>query len=373
MSRLPTKRWTVMACLGAIAGVAAGLALVRASDSGSADEALPGDIPKDKAVEYVLNLAAEEQQVYAMEWGTDGKLWFVGSASGGEITLNSYDPAARRRERWDLPGLASPGPFTYLVQTGDGMWWIAANYSLWRFDPDAGEADIRVVLDRNHPLRTAEADDPGAPLPGTWVNGMKLAGGRLYLTRNNVRALFELMPDGSLHVSREIAGAPAGLALIKGQPTPYHTMAEVFQAVGDLGLRGDGSGSAFAESGGCRVALDPASGSATLAGDTMQVLSGLPVQAGDMARVSAGGDVVALALSEGSTILRSPCGEGNVERFQFPVTFVRSSEPLLRGGHLLAERDDAIMTVRSSIVSLAVSPSGEVAFSDDAMRIGIIR
>lgn len=351
----------------ALAGLFAGALLSRplwssAADGGSVDERQAGD-PR---IVTVADLSATEEQVYRIAYDQAGDLWFVGARSDGQFSLNHIPPDGGPLERWLLPGKASPGPSTFLVEAGDGSWWVAANYSLWRFDPRTAQTLVALALDVSHPLQTEGATERGAPLPGTWVNGLLPTEDAVFLTRNNVRGLFQVLENGESALAEELAYAPAGLASVDGRPVAFASPAQMgietaaSSSSDDLAL-------AYAETQDCSVTLSPAEASATVAGAAGTFsLGGLPARAGDMVAVGSGGGF-AITLQEQPAILLGDCGMGDVESLALPGGTV-GSDPRLRGGHQLQNLPPETGT-RIEVVAIAVGPSGQVAFSDSTMRV----
>jgi len=186
--------------------------------------------------------------------------------------------------------------------------------------------------------------------------------------------VFAIDSDGGISVVETRETAPIGLMAMDSEAFAYDTLAAPLQAMGTPGGLLESQGGALAYAPECAVVADPGTNSViALVGGAAYKLSGLSgyVQAGDLAAVSTAGRYFAVGRSEASDIVVGDCVSGRYEALQLEVQEVDGAPEFARGGPLWEGRDHT--TVRQAIVSLAVSDRGQVAFSDDAMRIAIVK
>lgn len=339
----------------------------------TAEATRPPDIPADPRIDYVLDLNPAEQHVFAMAWEGE-TLWFVGSELNGRITINRLELGSTEPHQWELPGKGSSGPYTYIAPGPNGELWVAADYGLWRFDPSAADTTVAVELERQSHWQTDGAFEQSTPLPGTWINGLVTVDGTTFLTRNNVQALFRVQGNGELEIVNELSYAPDGLTVVRGHPFPYATLGEATAAALGTDDRGHDA-IALSDSPICRVSLDSARGTVEILGPAFErTLEDLLVAPGDAVAVSDAGEVFAIVLNEEATILRGGCVEDNIETFQLPVAYVSANDDPVRGGYFFEQQyGDREVRALVPVLAVAVSPTGAVAFSDGAQRVGIIR
>lgn len=376
LATMMTKRSLVWLFGVITVGLLAGVVVGRMPGLSEASaEATVSDRPADETIQYVLDAGVlGEAHIYVLDWSTDGNLWLFGSQSDGKVILSRYEPGSGALTQWTLPDSASPGPHTYLEEQADGSWWIAANYTIWSFDPEAEAATVHEVLELDHPCANDAALDRHSPLPGTWINGFVIAlDGTTVFTRNNVEATFSLGADGTIELREELPYAPVGLINLDGAALAYESTTALLEAVGNPGGVVDGSGVAVAVGTNCTATFDPASSKGYLETDsTERTLSEITVQAGDQVTIASDGQTVVAALSEEAVILRGACNDEEWESFELAVHMVDPRDDPVRGGSLWDRVDRAAVPMKSTIVGLAIGPAGQVAFSDDAMRVGII-
>lgn len=339
-------------CLGVVAGVV-GYRSTRHGEAGVTEQ-------PDARIVQIDDLRTVEEQVFALRWARDGRLWFVSSSSDGHLSINQVMPD-RSVSRSVLPGKASSGPHTFLAQDAAGSFWVAANYSMWLFDPKSGTVSLAVQLDRSHPLATEAADDQGAALPGSWIDGLEAADNGVWFTRHNVRALFQITADGTSAVRQELSEPPRGLTVVDDRPL---SRLEALRAVApsfDLD-----EGASVGASHGCSVAISPAADEAIIrSAKGSRALKGVGIRAGDLVSVSENAFV--LVLNEQSRLVTGSCEEDALSTFELGRS-ITNRDPLLRGGHLLQDLPGTTPLI-TGVVAIAVGPAGQLAFSDATMRV----
>lgn len=197
--------------------------------------------------------------------------------------------------------------------------------------------------------------------------------GTAVFTRNNVEATFSLGADGTSELREDLPYAPAGLINLDGAALAYESTTALLEAIGNPGGVVDGGGVAVAVGTNCTALFDPASSKGYLATDsTERTLSGVTVQAGDLVKIAGDGQTVVAGLSEEAVIVRGACNDEEWESFELAVHMVDPRNDPVRGGSLWDRVDREAVPMKSTIVALAIGPEGQVAFSDDAMRVSII-
>ncbi len=78
----------------------------------------------------IASFADGGTHVYALLWSGTDRLWYVGSSGDDVARLYRYDVSTRRTLQWQLPFPTPQTPFTFLSEDGEGLIWVAANYTL---------------------------------------------------------------------------------------------------------------------------------------------------------------------------------------------------------------------------------------------------
>lgn len=348
------------AALVAGASYAAG-ALVGGGGELHADDGLVPPVQASADIEVIADLFAEGGHVYALLWRGDDELWYVESGGAGELTLVQYAVDKSAARRWPVPLATPQTPHTYLVEDKAGLLWIAANYTLAAFDP----ASERFVFAEALPLDNAEAESAGldesSPLPGTWVNGLMVdeAGG-VVMTRNHVLATYSVA-TGGVAVREPLESAPSGLRRIGGRPVAFARQG------GEAALLTAGAPVLpllAADTGDCGVRADERLGELNVvAGGRGFAIPGLRFHPGDV--VAADRAWFAVGLVEDGAVLRISCDTMTAERFA-----VGSSLELPDGGG--GETAGPVAMLHSP-ASIAISPSGRLAFGTTVNTVALIR
>ena len=363
------RAWASVGLL-ALVGLLVGWVVGRAPGSSATES--DWSRPGSAAIRYVADFAAEEAHVFAVAWDDDDAVWFVSSRASGALTLHRHDTTAGTTEAWAVPLLASAGPETFLVQDREGRWWIAANYTLAAFDPKTGTFAVALTLDREHELATAAASDPGAPLPGTWINGIVATDSGVRFTRNHVRGLFGVDVPGLVSLKAELDRAPDGLVAITGEAhvdTGPASLASALPESSPAFL--EDQALAVADAGSCTVVVSPAVGGVYLASprwDGLQDVAPGSARAGDLVTANRGG-WFAVALNSGPALLRGTCDGGAAEVFELAVA--QTADATLRRGHFHQLLDAPPRSVQT-VLALAVNSNGAIVLSDALGRVGII-
>ncbi len=163
----------------------------------------------------IASFADSGTHVYALLWSGTDRLWYIGSSGEDVARLYRYDASTGQTMQWQVPIRTPQTPFTFLAEDAQGLVWVAANYTLAAFDPVDATFVYAAKLDLATDGAEPQAFDRANPLPGTWVNGLATIQAKVFLARQNVRAVFTVSTTGVV-MSERLSKAAEGLSIRRG-------------------------------------------------------------------------------------------------------------------------------------------------------------
>lgn len=313
--------------------------------------------PDDPRIAFIQ--PSDVGSVWAMTWAPDGDLWYVADAEEGGLQLVSWHPGDGSSKRWTVPGQNQPvSPETFVSMDNVGHVWVAVAYTVAMFNPSAGAWLEQFDLPLQDAAAVPGALNAGAPLPGTWVNGLATDGnGGVLMTRHNVRSLFTVAAGG-IEVFKALPVAPDGLTKIGASVIP-------FQKGRDGAPQFIGSSPAVPV---CHVVTLAAGQNLDFISDNrVDVKSGVALYPSTAAAVgfrSGSPSFIAVAMTGVGELARFSCAGGQFQTFSLGSSTVTS-----QGGPTLPPRQFQA-TIQPQAV--AIRGDGMLAFSDSQGRVGVI-
>lgn len=120
-------------------------------------------------------------------------LWFLGGASGGDLTIYRYDLASGSLTNSAVPGITRDEARDRLAIAPDGRLWISAGLRITIYDPDGNPQQSG-----GFPIAGPDIQaDPQTGQPNPWIAGIAFdADGNALVARNWVKSLLKL--NGSM-------------------------------------------------------------------------------------------------------------------------------------------------------------------------------
>lgn len=135
-------------------------------------------------------------------------VWLARSITGGAV-LDHVSSSGTAQEI-PLPTTTPLGGASKTKLSPDGSVWVSDDYRVFRYSPESGQVTV-LKLGEVVPGESPAAQDPDAPLRGTWVSALTFdAKGDAILARHNVPALFTISPELKVLSTTPMAEADAG-------------------------------------------------------------------------------------------------------------------------------------------------------------------
>ena len=358
MLHLLDRRLFIAFAIALSVGISVGV--LNSRDGGSATPASAHDPAATHASDElrVIDALDGDAVVFAMLWRTEDELWFVDSRSDGQLVLHRYTVGTSQLASWPAPLKASQTLYTFLVDDGSGVLWMAANYSIAGFEIASESYTASIALDLRPPELDAGAAE-ASDFDGTWINGLSAdEDGRMLLPRHNTNALFEVFRD-DVSTIRTLDRSPSGLRAVDGAVQAFA------QENDEVVLIGTEAREPLVDLGESECSLVPQAPGvgAKLVTAQREFATGLLLAPTDPIAFDAKRQWVAIGVAKDGAVVLANCEQGTFR------TYTLGSEVEFPDGDLLDPKSVEPVVASRSAMALAVSPSGRVAVSNSIHQV----